>query len=185
MQTSIKVMGIDLAGLEKNITGICVLVPNHEPILYSVRRNEEIIQKIEEEEPAVVAIDAPLSFYGKPFRDCDLEMRKYCSILPLTFKGMKQLTERGIKLAKIAKEKNIGVIEVYPHATKIALHEKEGGEELLKELVERAPVKNEHEHDAILCAITAKFYYEGRYRAFGKEDKIIVPVITQYPADIE
>ena len=58
MQTSIKVMGIDLAGLEKNITGICVLVPNHEPILYSVRRNEEI--------------------------------------------------------------------EVYPHATKIALHEKEG-----------------------------------------------------------
>ena len=56
---------------------------------------------------------------------------------------------------------------------------------MLKELVERAPVKNEHEHDAILCAITAKFYYEGRYRAFGKVDKIIVPVITQYPVDIE
>ena len=171
----VKVMGIDLAGLEKNITGICVLVLNHELELYSVRGNEEIIKRIEEEEPAVVAIDAPLSFYGKPFRDCDLEMRKYCSILPLTFKGMRQLTERGMKLAKIVKEKDVEVIEVYPHATKIALHEKEGDEELLRELVERAQIKNEHEYDAILCAITAKFYYEGKYRAFGKVDKIIVP----------
>jgi predicted nuclease with RNAse H fold len=173
----VKVMGIDPAGLEKNITGMCVLVPNHEVELYSVRRDEEIIRKVEEAQPAVVAIDAPLSFYGKAFRDCDLEMRKYCSILPLTFKGMQQLTERGMKLAKIVKEKNIELIEVYPHATKVALHEKEGGEELLRELAKRAPVKNEHEYDAILCAITAKFYYEGKYRAFGKEDKIIVPDI--------
>ena len=64
--TTVKVMGIDLAGLEKNITGICVLVLNHEPILYSVHRDEEIIRKVEEEKPAVVAIDAPLSFYGEP-----------------------------------------------------------------------------------------------------------------------
>ena len=73
-------------------------------------------------------------------------------------------------------KKNVEVIEVYPHATKIALCEKEGDEELLRALTKRAPVKNEHEYDAILCAITAKFYYEGKYRAFGKEDKIIVPV---------
>jgi hypothetical protein len=46
---------------------------------------------------------------------------------------------------------------------------------LLRDFTKRAPVKNEHEYDAILCTITAKFYYEGKYRAFGKEDKIIVP----------
>ncbi len=173
-------MGIDLAGLEKNITGICVLVvktgkgnseDNHELELYSVRRDEETIVKVEEEEPAVVAIDAPLSFYGKPFRDCDLEMREYCKILPLTFQGMRQLTERGMKLAKIVKEKDIEVIEVYPHATKIALRKRD--EELLS--AKHAHTKNEHEYDAMLCAITAKFYYEGKYRAFGKDDKIIVP----------
>jgi len=44
-EMEVKVMGIDLAGLEKNITGICVLVPNHELELCSVRRDEEIIKK--------------------------------------------------------------------------------------------------------------------------------------------
>jgi len=93
-----------------------------------------------------------------------------------------------MKLTEIINEKlksNIEVIEVYPHATEITLRKGDG--QLLKELAKRAQIKNEHEYDAILCAITAKFYYdyEVKYRAFGKVDTIIVPVITQYPMDFE
>ena len=46
-----------------------------------------------------------------------------------------------MKLAEIVREKNVEVIEVYPHATKIALCEKGGDEDLLRELTKRAPVK--------------------------------------------
>jgi predicted nuclease with RNAse H fold len=136
--------------------------------LYSVRRDEEIIRKVEEAQPAVVAIDAPLSFYGKSFRDCDLEMRKYCSILPLTFKGMQQLTERGMKLAKIVKEKNIEVIEVYPHATKIALHEKKGGEELLRDFAKHAPVKKRARIRCHTVCHHCKVLLRGQIPCFGQ-----------------
>jgi predicted nuclease with RNAse H fold len=54
------VVGIDLAGSESRQTGFCVLrgMKVETLIVYS---DDEIIRKIEELKPRVIAIDAPLS----------------------------------------------------------------------------------------------------------------------------
>ena len=122
----VKVLGVDLAGSPHRISGICVLAfhkrverveeekraevnaeGSWEERLWrwttcyfcSVRADEEILSVAKEEKPAVVGIDAPLSFSGMPFRDCDSAVRHLCSVLPLTFSGMRKLTERGMRLA--------------------------------------------------------------------------------------
>ncbi|MHC1636003.1 MAG: DUF429 domain-containing protein [Candidatus Methanospirareceae archaeon] len=171
-----KVIGIDLAGSEKNITGICVLEGDKVTKLFSLYNDAEILGCVGEEKPVIVAIDAPLSFYGKPFRDCDVEIRRYYRILPLTFYGMRRLTERGMRLKREIERniKGVEVIEVYPYATRKSLCIDD--EKVLRRFVryKREAIKNKHEYDAILCALTAKFFKEGKYHAFGKKDRIIV-----------
>ena len=165
-------IGIDLAGSERNITGICVM--DHDIRTFSVRRDEEIIELVESAKGKIIAIDAPLSFHGKAFRDCDVEIREHCRIMPLTLHGMRRLTERGMRLAKLFRRK-YEVIEVYPYASKKFLDIK--SEHDLKKFGVHAEIKNKDEFDAIICALTAKFYLKGKYRTFGEKDKIIVPAL--------
>ena len=95
----VKVLGVDLAGSPHRISGICVLAFNEREeeaevnaegswderlwrwtacYFRSVRADDEILSVAREEKPAVVGIDAPLSFSGKPFRDCDIAVRHLC-----------------------------------------------------------------------------------------------------------
>ena len=95
-----KIVGIDLAGNPKNETGFCVLEANHDKfvsteILYS---DSEIINKLKEVNPEIIAIDAPLTFSGNN-RRCDDLLREYGS-LPVTLRGMVILANRGSELAK-------------------------------------------------------------------------------------
>jgi len=152
-------LGIDLAGDEKNITGMAFI--NEKVILESLHSDNEILEFIEKHSPEVIAIDAPLSFYGKHFRECDLELRKEFKILPLTFKGMQKLTKRGISLKKKIGEK---VIETYPHASR----------KKLKDELKKYTFKNKHEEDALICALVAKAYYFKEAEYYGEKDRIYV-----------
>jgi predicted nuclease with RNAse H fold len=62
-------LGVDLAGSEETITGAAVI--NEEIGVYSLHTDDELLDLVERHEPAVTALDAPLSFYGEPFRDGD------------------------------------------------------------------------------------------------------------------
>jgi len=152
-------LGIDLAGDEKNITGIALI--NEKVILESLHSDNEILEFIEKHSPKVIAIDAPLSFYGEHFRECDLELRKEFRILPLTFKGMQKLTQRGISLKNKIKEE---VIETYPHASR----------EKLKDELKKYVFRNKHEEDAFICAMVARAYYFKKVRHYGEKDRIYV-----------
>jgi len=152
-------LGIDLAGDEKNITGMAFI--NEKVILDSLHTNNEILNFIEKFKPEIIAIDSPLSFYGKHFRECDLELRKEFKILPLTFKGMQKLTKRGIFLKNKIKEE---VIETYPHASR----------KKLKNELKKYTFKNKHEEDALICALVAKAYYFKEARYYGEKDRIYV-----------
>ncbi|RLF95963.1 hypothetical protein DRN50_02790 [Thermococci archaeon] len=152
-------LGIDLAGDEKNITGMAFI--NEKVILESLHSDNEILEFIEKHSPEVIAIDAPLSFYGEHFRECDLELRKEFKILPLTFKGMQKLTKRGISLKKKIGEK---VIETYPHASR----------KKLKDELKKYTFKNKHEEDALICALVAKAYYFKEAEYYGEKDRIYV-----------
>jgi len=163
------ICGIDLAGTESRPTGICLL--HAYQAFHTLFTDTEILAFIRSHPPSLVAIDAPLSFHGDPFRECDRELRKEYRILPLTFEGMLALTRRGIAL-----ESRIfsPVIEVYPHATKkiLGITRKE---DLIPYGFSALP-STIHELDAAAAALTGWFYLQGSYKAYGTREIIIVPV---------
>ncbi len=183
-----KIVGIDLAGKPENPTGFCVL-DDQKFIFRVVYKDEEILKKIDEIDPSLVAVDAPLSLpkgrcclrkncscrkIGGDFRAADIEMRKYGRVLPLSFHGMRMLTERGIKLA--AKLKKHDIIEVHPRTTQRIL----GFENLYHDLGRyfKLPKKvTDHELDAALAAITGLFCTRNRFIEVGdpQEGTIILP----------
>ena len=163
------ICGIDLAGVESRPTGICIL--NQTSSFYTLYTNEEILSLVNEVTPSITALDAPLSFHGEHFRDGDLELRKEYPILPLTFKGMQKLSQRGIALKSLF---SCTVIEVYPHASKKILGIT-APEDLEKYGFTTFP-STIHELDAAAAALTAQCYLQGKYRECGKNDIIIVPL---------
>ncbi len=154
-----KIIGIDLAGKDKNPTGFCIMIDKETKVML-LHSNEEILKAVEEIGPDVVAVDAPFSFPEDGYyRDSDQKLQEE-GFKPLSprFPGMRPLVERALKLVPELR-KNYRVIEVFPRATEKIL----GLEE-----------KKTHEYDALLCALTGKYYFQGKFRAIGKEE-IMVP----------
>ncbi len=156
------VVGIDLAGKEENPTGFCVLRASGAKTK-KVFTDEEILQEIRKLKPQVVAIDAPL-WLPKPgvaWRIGEiLLMQRGFRPLSLLLPSMRMLALRAKNLAREIRKMGIEVIEVFAGASeKILGLKKERG-------------KSKDEYDALLCALTAKAYVEGKYEDLGG---IIVP----------
>ncbi|MDD1774120.1 MAG: DUF429 domain-containing protein [Methanobacterium sp.] len=182
-----KFIGIDLAGKEENPTGICIL--NEETLRFeTLFYDEEIVDLIKKYQPDLTAIDAPLSLplgrcclekdcecaeYGH-FRQAEREIRLYGRVLPLTFRGMKMLTFRGIKLRDRLK-RDFKIIETHPRTSQKML-----GLDLIEDLEKILTIPgnpSEHELDALLAAITGYLYCKGCYIELGAPDEgiIIIP----------
>lgn len=161
LNISMKVVGIDLAGKSKNPTGFCFLTESgaQTKLLYS---DLEILREIESIKPDCIAIDAPfwLPKVGA-WRPCDEKLLKrgYKPLSPI-LPTMRLLTLRASHLVRVLKERKYNVIEVFPRTTEIVLG------------LSKKPRKNEHEYDALLCALTAKAYLERKYEDL---DGIIIP----------
>src|SRR5271169_1366519 len=125
------ILGIDLAGVESRPTGFCKLLDmNTETCL--VFTDNEILAKIKDIRPRVVAIDAPLSLplgrksiaerTGNRLRECDKELQKKgIRFFPITLGPMRKLTVRGMSLKTILETEHFLVIEVYPGGTQDVL----------------------------------------------------------------
>jgi predicted nuclease with RNAse H fold len=193
-----KVVGIDLAGSEKQITGFCVLDENLNCKTLALHSDEEIIEETLKERPNVISIDAPLSLplgrkslekRGPPhLRECDKELLKMkIKFFPITLGPMRKLTKRGIKLKRYFESKGYEVIESFPGAVQDILgmpRKQRGIEKLRKALIKygfKGDVKKEkitdHELDAICSALVGKMYLEKDYLAIGnpREGLIILP----------
>lgn len=156
--------GLDLAGKEINITGLCIINESVEP--YTVYDGEMILKLISDQK--VTAIDAPLTEKKVAFRDAEKELMKdYGPILPINMIGMRKLSQRGLEI----KEKLTGeVIETFPR----------GVEKSLGIDIDKLDIyfENQHEYDAYLCALAAKSYHEGNYREYGEDEVIVIPKST-------
>jgi len=171
------VVGIDLAGMEKNPTGFAVLEDNtvHTCILF---KDEEIVSATEKANPEIVAVDAPLS-KGDSFRVCDLELKnRGFHPLPLNLKGMIPLVERGIKLATILQKKYL-VKEIFSDASaKIFGISSPFALKNLKSFfnLEIFGGESDDEIDAIVAALTGRFFLLGKAEEVGDENgKIVLP----------
>jgi predicted nuclease with RNAse H fold len=156
-----KVVGIDLAGKAENPSGFCLLTESGSQIKL-LFTDLEILKEVDEIKPDCIAIDAP---FWMPrvgaWRPCDERLiRKGFKPLSPLLPTMRMLTLRASHLVRILREKGFRVIEVFPRATEIVLS------------LSKEPRKNEHEYDALLCALTAKAYLEGKYEDL---DGIIIP----------
>ena len=156
-----KVAGIDLAGKPENPTGFCLLIDegSQTKLLFS---DAEILKEIDYAKPDCIAIDAPFWLPRTGiWRSYDEKLLKrgFQPISP-AFPTMRLLVLRAANLVKVLRERGYHVIEVFSNASEKVLG------------LSKEPRKNQDEYDALLCALTAKAYAEGRYEDL---DGVIIP----------
>lgn len=167
-----KIVGIDLAGKESNETGFCVLEINRSELAKKIPKistttktlfyDREIIDEVEKANPDLVCVDAPLNFPEEGYLRRSDKLLKEEGFKPLSplFPGMKPLTRRGRMLAKILRGKKFKVLEVFSKASEKILG------------LDKTKAANEHEYEALACALTGKAYLQDRYRDL---DGLIIP----------
>jgi hypothetical protein len=188
------IVGLDLAGVEHRPTGFCAMIGMNAQtsLIYT---DAEIIAKIMEIRPALVAIDAPLSLPpGRKtleertcnhLRECDRELlRRRIKFFPVTLGPMRKLTHRGINLKHILQAQGFVVIEAYPGGAQdvLGIPRKQKGLEKLKAGLENLCIKglknqlSDHELDAVTCAYVGMLFLDGEAVIYGDPNEgIIMP----------
>ncbi len=180
-----RIIGLDLAGVESRSSGFCVLdeMKAEACLIYA---DGKIIQRIEEVKPDLIAIDAPLSLPPRRktieertdvhLRESDKELlRRRIKFFPITLGPMRKLTKRGIKLRKLLESNGFKVIEVYPGGAQdvLKIPRKQEGLEKLRRGLERLAINglsedmSHHELDAVTCAYVGKLFLEGKSETLG------------------
>ena len=190
----VSVVGLDLAGVETRPTGFCRLVGLRAETT-NLYTNEEVLKKIRNSKPKVVAIDAPISLppgrktienrTGEHLRDSDRELlRRGIKFFPITLGPMRKLTKRGIELRRILEGEGFKVIETYPGGAQdvLAISRKHHGIDRLKTGLEALGITginnvlSDHELDAVTCAYVGKLFLDGKAECYGPPyDAIIMP----------
>jgi len=193
-----RVVGIDLAGGEKQVTGFCIMDENLNCETLALHSDEEIVGRTLETNPDIISIDAPLcipkgreSFErrGPPhLRACDRELlRMGIKFFPITLGPMRKLTKRGIKLKDYFERKGYKVIESFPGSIQdmLGMPRKQKGLEKLRRALMKYGFSGDvvkekitdDELDAITSALVGKLFLENNYLAIGdpKEGLMILP----------
>lgn len=189
------VIGVDLAGVPRRPTGICLL-KNGEAQTCLAYMDEDILSIIDREKPNLVTVDAPLALppgrksihqrNGHHFRPCDLELRRRkIPFFPITLGPMRGLTERGIALKNVIEENGFQVVEIYPGGAQDiwgiprVKHDLQGLREGLHRLGIRGLREDcsGHELDAATAALVGRLYLQGKAEIYGNfsSGAIIMP----------
>jgi predicted nuclease with RNAse H fold len=191
------IVGVDLAGSPKRNTGICLLKGMTIQSYATVFSDDEIISFIDQAQPEIVAIDAPLNLppgrkniedqNGEHFRPCDRELlKRKIRFFPITLGPMRSLTVRGIKLKKVLQRKGYKVIEIYPGAAQDVwnIPRKQKGLPKLRRGLEKLGLKrlnknmNGDELDAVTGAMVGKLFLQGKAEVLGnfRSGAIVIPI---------
>ena len=186
------VFGIDLAGSSRNPTG-WAMIKGKAVKIFLLYKDREILENIVRNNPALIAIDAPLSLpkKGEFFRKADREMiRKGYKLLPPNFPAMRKLALRAIRLNRLIEEKSYKAIEVHPTSTRKALQMPLKDWKTIQEAQNTLGLKGEletrplatHEIDAITAALTAVLHLKRQTDQIGdnEEGYIILPKKTDW-----
>jgi predicted nuclease with RNAse H fold len=197
-------IGIDLTGLERRPTGVCIL-RGKDACLSLVSSDEDIIRIVEENGGGLISIDSSLGLpagrccvqdscecrrYGI-MRECERILRKRgIRVYPTLIQSMQNLTLRGIRMARTFRDAGYTVIESYPGAAQDILQfprKKINLRQLEKDLMamgivphsDREPVTHD-QLDALTSALVGYFYLAGMYEAIGNEDEgyLVLPELS-------
>ena len=170
-------MGVDLAGLEKNPSGIAY-VRRGVVYAHTFYRDEDFYRLVTDLTPSLIAIDAPLSFPSEGyFREVDrIMMRLGFKVLPPKFSGMRKLVDRAISLTKWFGGQ---VIETHPASVAKILGVQRNLDEV-RGVFERMGMpltvlsSSRHVVDALLALVSAICFLSGNYLVVSAEDGSIV-----------
>lgn len=180
------IIGIDLAGKEKNPTGFAVWRQKKVKV-FSVYTDKEILSAIIFFKPTIVAIDAPLKLPKEGvLRKADRELiKRGYRVFPPGLPAMKTLTLRAMRLNKLITEKGIKTIEVHPTSTRKALNMPTKDWETIRAIFKDIGLKvtleekalTSHEVDALTAALTAHLHMQGLTVAVGNDEEgfVIAP----------
>ena len=189
----IVIVGIDLAGSSRRPTGVCILrgMRAYTRIAYG---DEEILRSVDQAQPDLVPIDAPLSLpsgrktihdcSGEHLRECDRELqRRSIRFFPITLGPMRMLTERGLALRAKLETMGYRVVECYPGAAQDIWSIPRQHRDLkgllsgLKKLGVRGLTRGMtgDELDAVTAALVGRWFLLGRGEVLGGEGGIIIP----------
>ena len=199
-------VGIDLAGVEYRETGVAVLRDGRLERLTSAGSDAEILALAAMAGPGgTVAVNAPLT---RPRGRCCLDDDCPCRQDPgtrsrqlerelgrmgvptLATALIKVLARRGIRIASALRGLGYEPIEVYPFATLKLLglpwegkRTEVGRRKIHRGLKPRVPGlrhprASEHQLDAVVCALTAHLWREGKARTVGEPDEGLMVIPT-------
>jgi predicted nuclease with RNAse H fold len=204
-------IGIDLAGVERRETGIAIMRDGRLTLLKSAGSDEEILLQVAAEGPdAAVSINAPLTIprgrccldddcpcrYDPGTRSRELERELLHMGVPILATGLiKVLARRGARLAAHLCDAGWTPLEVYPFATLRLLglptkgkRTRDGRRQIhdaLRPVVPGLdrPDASEHQLDAVVCALTAHLWRQGRARTVGAPDEglMVIPDVSPMP----
>jgi predicted nuclease with RNAse H fold len=187
------VVGIDLAGSPRRPTGVCVLrgMGVQTQVAFS---DEEILRSMNQAQPDLVPIDAPLSLpngrktihdrSGEHFRDCDRELqRRGIRFFPITLGPMRMLTERGLALKAKIEAMGYRTVECFPGGAQDVwgIPRQHRDLEGLRAGLKRLGVKGltnsmtSDELDAVTAALVGRWFLLGRGETLGGEGGIVMP----------
>jgi len=181
------IVGIDLAGTAKNPTG-WALWKNKVISACQLYQNGEILRRSIDCDPALIAIDAPLSLpVTDIMRGADREMYKRgYPVFPPSFPSMEKLTLRAMKIAREVAGRGFYVIEVHPASARKALNMPTKDWEKIQTLFLHLGLKGDlavraltpHEIDAVTAALTGHLHLQRKTELVGdeKEGYIVVPL---------
>ena len=181
------IIGLDLAGLSKNPSGIAILIG--QTVLASlVYSDQEILETLDCFDPILLAIDAPLSEPKSGYsRTADRQMiQKGYRVFPPNFMHMRQLTLRAVHLNRQINQKSYKTIEVHPTSSRKALQILPAKEwPIIQCILKQIGLKGDlekrtlvsHELDAVTAALTARLYLQNQTEQIGdqQEGYITVP----------
>lgn len=197
------VVGIDLAGSPKRMTGVCAMRGTSIVSCCYVFEDKEILAFVEAVRPVLVTIDAPLTLppgrrslddrNGEHFRPCDrLLMQRGIKFFPITLGPMRMLTTRGISLRKKLQRRGIPALEMYPGGAQdiLGIPRKQYGLGKLRRGLEKlgisgiTPDANGDELDAITGAYVGVLFDRGRAELLGDERTggILLPFVRPAPS---
>ncbi len=189
----IVIVGVDLAGSPRRPTGICILrgLKAQTSVAYA---DEEILHIIEQVQPSLVPIDAPLSLppgrktihdrKGEHLRPCDRELqRRKIRFFPVTLGPMRMLTERGLALKTQIEGLGCSAVECYPGGAQDVwdLPRQHKNPRQLLEGLQKLGVKGLRanstgdELDAATAALVGRWHLQGKGELLGGMKGILLP----------
>jgi len=182
------VVGIDLAGSPRRMTGMCAIEGKRILEYCVVHDDKDILAFVSAAQPSLVTIDAPLRLppgrkslddrNGEHFRPCDrLLLKRGIKFFPITLGPMRMLTERGIKLQKSLTRRGIPSLEMYPGGAQdiLGIPRKQHSMRRLRNGLLRLGIgpigtdANGDELDAITGAYVGVQYLDGKAELLGDE----------------